>query len=258
MIAELSALAREAGKLLMSYYRVGVHPSYKPDGSPFSKADIEAQDVIVKGLQPFGYPIISEELPNDALRMNSAYVWIVDPLDGTQEFLQGMDEFCVMIGLAHRGVASLGVIYLPVFDTLYYAEAGQGAYVVHAENKPVRLGVSSVSEPAQLRMLTSRFHPHDAEKKIAEALQCQTLTCGSAGLKAMKIAEGNAELMLSPSFRTGEWDSCALDAIVHEARGSVTDFDGKRLQYNKVNPNNPRGFIVSNGKVHKAVLDVLQ
>lgn len=249
MIVELCALAREAGKKIMHQYKTSVPVSYKAGGSPVSRADIDSQDVILKGLRTFGYPIISEELPDDPARKSAEHVWIVDPLDGTQEFLHGKDEFCVMIGLASRGVASLGVIYLPVFDTLYYAQANKGAYVVSAGNKPARLRVSSVSEPTNLRMLVSRFHPHDAEKKLAAALKCQTLVCGSAGVKAMKIAEGHAEVMLSPSSHTGEWDSCALDAIVREAGGSVTDLDGKRLHYNKVPPNNPRGFVVSNGRV---------
>ena len=255
ILEKLILVIKEAGASLLKYYENEAVITYKENDQPVTDADLASQKIIIEGLSSFGYPICSEELENDLARLKADKVWIVDPMDGTKDFIERTGEFCVMIALIEKGEPVLGAIYKPVGDILYFAQKGKGAFRRIGNGKDLRLSVSSVDDPNKATMLLSRHHLQPAEVMVAEKLGIKKcIPCGSAGVKAGLIASGKAELYIVSSDTTSEWDACAGDIIIRESGGQITDTKGNKLIYNKKKPTNPRGFIVSNGLIHSAVV----
>ncbi|MBO0799532.1 MAG: 3'(2'),5'-bisphosphate nucleotidase CysQ, partial [Blastocatellia bacterium] len=125
------ALSREAGRILLDYYKNGAQVQWKGENDPVTAADRDANEMLVRELhRRFPHDaILSEEFPDDLSRLTNERVWLVDPMDGTKQFIEHIDEFAVMIGLAIEGEARLGVVYHPSLDRMYYADAGTGAFV---------------------------------------------------------------------------------------------------------------------------------
>ncbi len=250
-LEQLKVTIKEAGAAVLSFYGEDAGVTYKEkDNTPVTKADFASQDVLIRGLSGFGYPIISEELMDDKSRLKAQRVWVIDPLDGTRHFLQNDGEFCVMVALVEGDQSILGAIYVPTKKELYYAQKGGGAYVQNGNDKPVEIKVSSVSDPSMAKMLISKNHLQKDDIEFAKRQGIvNRIVCGSAGIKAMRVAAGEAEVYINSTDKTGEWDACASDIIITEAGGKMTDMDGQLLRYNKVSPNNQNGFIISNGKI---------
>ncbi len=254
---------RRAGDIIMSYYGKTYNQSDKGNGSPVTDADMASDRVIAGGLREFGYGLLSEEGADDRARLKSARVWIVDPLDGTKDFIARTGEFTVMAGLVERGPDMLyrpllGLIYVPAEETFYYAIRGQGAYRKKEDSIiNVRLQASGNDHGPEAAMLTSRFHSTGLERLLAEKLRIdKILGCGSS-LKICRIAEGGGELNVNPSPHTWEWDLCAADIILREAGGKLTDTAGNEFTYNRADPQNRQGYVASNGIFHSKIIRLI-
>ena len=249
---------KKAGDKVMDYYSEDLDPDthYKDEDSPVTKADLASEKEILEGLQDFGYGILSEETDQENDRLNKEKVWVIDPLDGTKDFLQQTGEFTIMIGLVKNGESVLGAVYQPAKDILYFATKGDGAYKQIGDQDPVQVFVSSEQESQNMSMLVSRNHLRKPEQQAAEKLGIGRLQpCGSAGLKISKVAEGRNEVYINSSDKTGEWDICAADIILSEAGGKITDLNGNKIKYNKKNTINENGFVVSNGELHDDIIE---
>ena len=252
-------LAIRAGAILLEHYsELAVH--WKERGNPVTEADRSASAFLVGKLNKL-FPkdgILSEEEPDDPDRLSKSRVWIINPLDGTMEFIHHQGEFAVMIGLSIDGTASLGVIYQPTTEKLYYADSGSGAFVI--ENRETRLlQVTRESNPHSMTMALSRSHHSPNIDLVQHNLDIHdTVRCGSLGLKVGLICEGRAHLYLHTSRHTSQWDTCAPDVILHEAGGCMTDLWNGALRYNGPEVRNRRGVIASNGTIHNRIVDVAQ
>lgn len=239
-------IARDAGAAIMEIYAGEFNVELKGDASPLTCADRASHRVIVDGLTAAtpGIPILSEEggdIPF-AERAGWSRFWLVDPLDGTKEFIKRNGEFTVNIALVEDGRVAAGVIYVPAQDTLYFGclEAGCWKGTANAELAPIK--VREADHNAGLTVVMSRSHPSpELEKYLQEVNVAEALPVGSS-LKLCVVAEGKADLYprLGPTM---EWDTAAGHAIVEAAGGTVLTEDGAPLQYNKANLLNPH-FIV--------------
>lgn len=258
IIDKLKFIAKEAGREIMKIYQRDFAVNYKSGNNPVTDADIVANSIIEKGLLKFGYPILSEETLDDARRLSAKRIWIVDPLDGTKDFIAKTGEFCIMIGLVENTQPILGVIYKPADGSFYYAVKNQGAFFEHEKGESEKLHVSAEKNIANARMLLSRHHILPKELECAQKLGINNrVKCGSSGVKAAVVAQGNAELYVNASDTTGEWDVCAADILIKEAGGKITDIYSKNLLYNKRTPKQNHGFIISNGLIHEIVVKEL-
>jgi len=251
-IEDIKEIARRAGERILECYDGDYKVAYKtPDkSSPLTVADLEANNIILDGLKGYGFSVLSEESADDKSRLDSEYVWIVDPLDGTRDFVGKTGEFCVMIGLVRNKRPVLGVVYEPAADRLYFAEAGQGAFR-EKDGRRERIRVSDEKDFGRMKILVSRSHLLEKEVRFAEKLRLEKKVCGSAGLKLCRTASGGAEIYANTSDRTSEWDTCAGNIILTEAGGQIMDMHGGELTYNNPDPKHRNGFLASNGVCHQ-------
>lgn len=230
-------LARRAGSAILEIYQqVDPQTEYKPDGSPLTQADLVSHAIIVEGLARLTpeWPVLSEESQEVSFDRRQPWriFWMVDPLDGTREFLHRSGEFTVNIALLEENRPVLGVVYAPAIDLLYYAAKGAGAWRVQ-NTTPAPIRVASPPN-GTMRMVISRSHS-SGEENLSRftdgAAHCQRVSMGSS-LKFCLVAEGSADVYprLGPTM---EWDVAAAHCIVEEAGGTVADLDGNSMCYNK-------------------------
>jgi 3'(2'), 5'-bisphosphate nucleotidase len=259
-------IVKEAGAKTLTFYGGEYSIKDKGNDSPVTQADIASNEILIKGLEKYGYPILSEEgAPEENIacplgRLKADIVWIIDPLDGTKDFIDETGEFTIMVGLVEKQADGsyrpvLGVIYRPVSDTVYFAVKGQGAFALRKEEKIEKLVVSPELEWHNMIMLTSRNHTTDLEWQVAKKLHISKVITFGSSLKACLIAEKEGHVNFNPSKYTWEWDVCASDIIVHEAGGLFTDIKGNMFNYNKKDPRNNNGYLASNGVNHSDVLN---
>jgi 3'(2'), 5'-bisphosphate nucleotidase len=249
-------LVREAGELVRSFYDTGAAVAWKGANDPVTAADHAANQHLVAGLRRAfpGDGILSEESHDDLARCQRRRVWIVDPLDGTKEFIGRIGEFSIMVGLAIEGEAALGVVYQPVADLLYRGAPGLLADVVQrGVTQP--LAVSRVADPAQMRLVASRSHRDPLVGAVCRDLGItQDRPSGSVGLKVGLLATGQCDLYIHPSPGLKEWDTCAPDAILRAAGGAIGDAWGRPLRYNNADVRQRQGLAASNGVVHARIV----
>jgi 3'(2'), 5'-bisphosphate nucleotidase len=230
----------------------------KAGNEPVTAADRAADALIVAGLSA-AFPddgLLSEESDDDLSRLDKERVWIVDPLDGTTEFITETGDFVVQIALAIEGRPVLGVIYWPVKDQLYYAVRGRGAFQIE-DRRTVRLQVSVEPDPDRMCMVASRSHFSPFIEAARQALGVGSVErAGSVGLKVGMVARGDCDLYLATRV-SKEWDICAPHALLLEAGGTMTDLCGEALVYNKAQPIGCKGLIASNGLAHDRVVEIL-
>ncbi len=245
-LLKVVALAERAGEAIMRVYRQeDFGTTYKEDCSPLTQADMAAHHLIIKGLKSLTphLPALSEESKgiSSILRRGWESYWLIDPLDGTKEFVKRNDEFTVNIALINRGVPVMGVVHAPAFDLSYYAAAGVGVYKKVGKKDPHRISVCDYHNKT-LRITVSRSHPAAELASFLERIGPHELVHRGSSLKLCLVAEGAADLY--PRFgRTMEWDTAAAHCVVEEAGGSVTDPAGKALRYNKMDLANPDFFV---------------
>lgn len=240
-ISELEPIARAAGDIIMAIYSQPFTVEYKGDESPLTAADKGAHEVIVQalaGLTP-DIPVLSEESGPEVMGLRHGWsrYWLVDPLDGTKEFVSRNGEFTVNIALIEDGKPLWGLVYAPVLDRLWYGGKGMGAWRV-ADGKREAIQTLPHQEGSPWRVVGSRNHlSRETLDYLAPFGDIELVSMGSS-LKFCIIAEGGAELYprLAP---TCEWDTAAAQAVLEGAGGSVTRLDGSPLAYNKPDILNP-------------------
>ncbi len=246
---------KQAGKMVMSFYNKDYQIKDKGNDSPVTEADLASEKIILKGLSKYDYGVLSEETEDDKTRLKKERVWIIDPLDGTKDFINKTGDFTIMIALAEKGRPILGVIYVPVLGELYYAIKNRGAFLIKEKNKS-RISVSKKENLANIKILSSRFHRSEIEKTFIDKYKINNLITRGSSLKVMEIASGKAELNFNPSNKMKEYDICAADIILHEAGGRLTDLKGKRYEYNQEDPH-INGYVASNSIIHDQLVDYL-
>ena len=246
-----------AGREILTIYNDGFSVKTKADNSPITEADKNAHNVIISALKKTNLPILSEEGDQTSYqkRKNWKQFWMVDPLDGTKEFINKNGEFTVNIALIENGVPTMGVVYIPVTQTLYFAD--KLAYKIGKISETIFSIKSLFGKTEQLPLknsrssyivLASRSHINDQTEQFIHQLKekHENLTIQQKGssLKFCSIAEGSADIY--PRFGpTMEWDTAAGHAIINATSGAVISWKTKKiLQYNKENLLNP-GFIAS-------------
>jgi 3'(2'), 5'-bisphosphate nucleotidase len=239
---DLARLAREAGAAIMQVYRDGPQVRLKADQSPVTEADERAEAIIIAGLLRLApdLPIVAEEavaagrIPDVS---NAPRFWLVDPLDGTREFIDRNGEFTVNIALIEDGVPVAGVVHAPAIDRLFIGATGHGAKVIDAAGeRDIRC---RMPPPEGLTVLASRSHGDRAalDRYLGDFQVAEVVSAGSS-LKLCLLAEGAADLY--PRFgRTMEWDIAAGHAVLAAAGGSVCDLSGAPLRYGKSDLANP-------------------
>jgi len=238
LLEPICQLAMDAGEEIMTYYGDVQVEFRKEDESPLTKADLAANCVILEGLQTFKdqYPIISEEniKPSDWIdRTEWDTYWIVDPLDGTKEFLKNGDDFTVNIALIHNNFPVLGVIFAPAHELLYFASENWGSFrldLKHRQKKSL-----CVSEPlGALTVLISSSHPTAELQNYLKNLPVHKCIPMGSSLKICKIADGEADIYprLGP---LSEWDIAAANVILTEAGGYLLDYHGNSISYDSAN-----------------------
>ena len=222
-----------AAAAIMQIYDGAFTVEHKEDDSPLTLADLESQRIIVEGLGALtpGIPILSEESVQApwAERKNWTELWVVDPLDGTREFVKRNGEFTVNVALVVNHEPTLGLVAAPAMDLLYWGAAGVGAFTRHrgAAQSPIRVAPHQVP----LRVVGSRSHASAATVEYLKRLGPHHVSGMGSSLKFCLIAEGKADLY--PRFGpTSEWDTAAGQALLEAAGGHVTRLDGHRLRYN--------------------------
>jgi len=244
--------AREAGAVVRRYYETGVAARDKGPDNPVTRADLEAnrriQALVTAAFPHDGW--LSEETADSTERLARRRVWVVDPLDGTKEFIQHIPEFCVCVALVVEGRPAVGVSYNPAADRLYAAVRGEGTRV---NGVPAR--VSATARLAEAVVLASRSEDRRGEWDAFKGHARVRLT-GSVAFKLAEIATGagDATFTLTPK---NEWDICAGTLLVEEAGGRVTDLAGAPLRFNQPSPLRP-GMVASNGVLHADLLALIR
>lgn len=242
MIYTIIDLAEKAGDKILEFYNDDIEVSKKGDDSPLTKADLAAHHVIVDGLKSLtpDIPIISEEsgVPDYEVRKQWTTFWMVDPLDGTKEFIKRNGEFTVNIALIDEGVPVLGVVYVPAQKVTYYGEKESGTYKRDAEGIDTKLETPEFNVPGNASIVVSRSHGDDSTKKklAAVGITVTNEVPSGSSLKFCLVAEGKADMYprLGPTM---EWDTAAADAVYRYSAKTGEKYSP--LTYNKENLLNP-------------------
>ena len=247
--------ALEAGKTVMNVYNQEFSSTLKNDNEPLTEADITSNQIIQKIISDSGYPILSEESVDDKKRLDSKKIWIIDPLDGTSDFIKKTGEFTIMISLVEDHIPILGVIFWPTKSILYLAQKGQGAF--KSDNGAwSKLSVSKISELENCRAVGSRYHISEIEKNLIKRLNISQFTSKGSSLKVADISSGNAELYFTTTNKIKQWDTCASYCLITEAGGKMTDMFGNDIKYNTDKLNHENGILVSNGLIHDQIIRI--
>jgi len=257
-IQKIIHLAELAGKMLMKYYKqdMTVQSKSQERFNPVTQADIEVDAFIRSTLQKeFPHDLILSEESKDIPTKFSGRVWMVDPLDGTQQFIRQREGFSVIIGLSINGIPSQGVVYAPVREELYYAEKGKGAYVVK-DGKKQRIQVSNQNLfPHAMLVMKEVGTPAQPFNSFTEKLKLKIMKTDTCfALKCMSIATGEADLYIHPFFTLSKWDTCGSECILREAGGRITDLWGKELDYTQRSLSWKDSVVLSNGKLQLEIV----
>jgi 3'(2'), 5'-bisphosphate nucleotidase len=256
-------LAREAGASILQCYRKPLQVEQKSvsdDLEPVTEADRVANELIVQGIgRRFPHDgILAEESIDTAHRLEKLRVWMVDPLDGTNGFIDGNGDFAVQIGLAISGQPVLGVVYQPAIDVLYHAVRGHGTWIQKSEKPPTRARVSNQTDLPSMRLAASRSHRSPRMDRVLKSFGVEDeIRRGSVGIKIGLIIEQQADLYVHLSARTKQWDTCAPEVILTEGGGRLTDLFGQPLRYNSPDVQNRNGLVASNGISHETIIQAL-
>jgi 3'(2'), 5'-bisphosphate nucleotidase len=239
--AQACDLARQAGEKIMHFYEGGAAVTWKKDASPLTSADTASHDFLVKALQSLSpeTPVVSEESGeaiNGLLAADSSF-WLVDPLDGTKEFVKGTNEFTVNIALVEAGRPVMGVVYAPALNLIYYGLRNFGSWRKAGDEAPTSISTRR-ADASRLSVVASKDHAGPLVDAMLARLTSPQLQSMGSSLKFCLVAEGKADLYLR-DLPTMEWDTAAAQCVVEAAGGGVYSLDGKRLCYGKADLKNP-------------------
>ena len=254
-IARIVAL--EAAAVVASFKGRPLGVEHKAGGEPVSLADLESSALIVRRLAE-AFPddaILSEEVPDEPSRLEKSRVWMIDPIDGTRDFLRGEPGYVVMIGLCIEGRPTVGVVAQPTTGNVWMGALGMGAWKQDADGKREAIHISKIADPKDIRLVSSKSHRTEYYERFRRALSItDEIALGSVGLKVALVSEGTRDLYVYPGSQTKIWDSCGPEAILTAAGGKMTDSDGNALCYTHLDLHNPRGLVASNGLIHAQAL----
>ncbi|HEX8248669.1 MAG TPA: 3'(2'),5'-bisphosphate nucleotidase CysQ [Pyrinomonadaceae bacterium] len=260
------ALARAAGKTILEFYALEIIAEQKLGADNFSEpvtiADKTASRMIVAGLTE-AFPedgVLSEE-EDDLIEIRASRnrVWMIDPIDGTWGFIKKDGDFGVQIGLTEGGEVILGVVFLPVHNTLYFAAKGAGAFMIQNDESPKRLHVSDKTDFTEMLLASSRNHRSPKMHRIIDDFGFrQEIQRGSVGIKIGLIAQQICDLYIHLSPRTKFWDTCAPQIILEEAGGKMTDLFGYPMRYDLHDVQNHNGILATNSAAHDATVQHLK
>src|SRR5436190_2293084 len=257
-------LARAAGAVLLRHYHTPFLVEQKlnalQETEEVTAADREANELIVDRLNA-EFPddgILAEESTDTERRLEKERVWLIDPMDGTKNFVQRDGDFAVQIGLAVGGESVVGAVYQPVRDVLYWAAEGNGSWIEDADGARQMI-VSSQNSAHQMVLASSRSHRSPRMEQVVNLFGFKNeVRRGSVGVKIGLITEQQADLYLHLSPSTKQWDTCGPEIILHEAGGRMTDLFGQPLRYNGARIDNRNGIVATNGAAHEMLIEKLQ
>jgi 3'(2'), 5'-bisphosphate nucleotidase len=256
-------LARVAGAAILEHYEGPLNikqKNYEDDVEPVTQADTIANDLIVTRLKREfpGDGILAEESVDTKRRLEKSRVWMVDPLDGTNGFIDGNGDFAVQIGLAEDGRCVLGVVYQPLTGVLYRAVQGGGTWIERPQFEPEPAAVSDKKTLSEMRLAASRSHRSPRMNRVVMQLGFKDeVQRGSVGIKIGLLVEQQCDVYIHLSPRTKQWDTCAPEVILTEAGGRITDLFGYPLNYNVPDVQNRNGLVASNGASHDEIIETL-
>jgi 3'(2'), 5'-bisphosphate nucleotidase len=257
------SLARTAGEAILAKYGKPLRveqKNYEDDVEPVTQADRIANELIVNGLNA-EFPrdgILAEESVDTERRLSKSRVWMVDPLDGTNGFIDGNGDFAVQIGLVEDGECVVAAVYLPLTDVLYRAVLGGGTWIERPELAPEKAAVSDRRTFTEMRLAASRSHRSSRMNKVVQRFGFrEEVQRGSVGIKVGLLVEEQCDLYIHLSGRTKQWDTCAPQLVLTEAGGQMTDLFGRALNYNVPDVNNRNGLVASNGVSHGLIIETL-
>ena len=254
LLLDVCNVAIEAGKEILNFYNNDIEVTHKEDLSPLTKADLASNKIILESLTKLNsnIPILSEEsLVDWSIRKNWKKYWLVDPLDGTKEFIKKNGEFTVNIALIEDNNPILGVVYVPAKSLLYLAEKNKGSFKTNTKDKLENFeGIQKIlvsSQTNRARVIGSRSHSNATfDNWVKEKFPNADIVQAGSSLKFCLIAEGEADIY--PRFGpTSEWDIAAGHMIVNEAGGKIRTFQNDSIKYNtKENIINPEFYAIGN------------
>lgn len=262
-LEQVIAIAKDAGAILSKYFNKGIEVGYKKDRfDPVTQADKESDEYIRQALSAT-FPqdeILSEE--NDARPSSYAKrVWMVDPLDGTKDFVGGRASFAVMIGLLDNNVPRLGVVFNPMTGELLYAARGEGAFREY-EGKTKRLRVSKNHRLGEATLVVRNQIVGDIrplDQQVNNLPVKNRVPEGSIGLKLGRIAQGKADVSVHTNVHGSKWDTLAAEVIINEAGGVIVDLEGNKLDYTKETVSWDKYFVATNNDdILHQVLDLIK
>lgn len=244
-----------AGKEILKVYNQDFEVRFKQLQEPLTEADLASNKIILAALKKTNIAILSEETKDNYKRLTGDLLWIVDPLDGTREFINKNGEFSIMVGLAEKGVPVLGIIYQPTTENLFLSSRDEGAYEKTLDGWK-RLKTTSIMVLSEARGILSRNNLSEEEIRFLERNNIDKFTQkGSAGLKAGEICRGNAEFYFNSTNKLKEWDTCAAHSLILEAGGNLTAFNGEQIIYNKKDPIHHDGVLFTNNPcLHEKII----
>jgi 3'(2'), 5'-bisphosphate nucleotidase len=256
-------LARAAGDVILAEYKKPLRIEQKStadDVEPVTQADRMANELIVNGIKA-EFPsdgILAEESVDTERRLSKSRVWMVDPIDGTNGFIDGNGDFAVQIGLVEDGVCVAGVVYVPMTGVYFRATLGGGTWIERPDHPPEKAAVSDQRKFAQMRLAASRSHRSPRMSKVVKQFGFrEEVQRGSVGIKVGLLVEQQCDVYIHLSPRTKQWDTCAPQLVLTEAGGQVTDLFGRPLNYNVPDVNNRNGLVASNGVAHDLIIKTL-
>ncbi len=240
------AALKGACEILDVYYNEDFDVDYKEDNTPLTIADKRSNDVIVKMLKDEfkEYAILSEESEDTGERFHAEYIWVIDPLDGTREFVKKNDEFTINIALLKGEEVVVGLVYCPVIKEMYYAIKGEGAYFEY-EGKTERLEVKEKTD--KLEVIRTHTKVKQDLLTLFESPRISVIRKMGGARKAGYIARGLADIHYSFGI-TMEWDVAPMDLIITEAGGVFRQLDGTIMKYNRKDNMNRKGFYILNSE----------
>ena len=254
LLLDVCNVSIEAGKEILNFYNNDIEVTHKEDLSPLTKADLASNKIILESLTKLNsnIPILSEEsLVDWSIRKNWKKYWLVDPLDGTKEFIKKNGEFTVNIALIEGNNPILGVVYVPAKSLLYLAEKNKGSFKTNTKDKLENFeGIQKIlvsSQTNRARVIGSRSHSNATfDNWVKEKFPNAEIVQAGSSLKFCLIAEGEADIY--PRFGpTSEWDIAAGHMIVNEAGGKIRTFQNDSIKYNtKENIINPEFYAIGN------------